>query len=560
MRTATTIIGLAALLATVACSGDTSSGETAAADDTPTEEEGTDSSTADSSSDADGEAGAPAGYLAEADADFGSGGVLEIQLDYDTAEAGGLDPMLADTARSWMLFDLVYETLTTVDADMAVQPGLAESWDMPDDTTYVFTLRDDAVFSNGRAVTADDVAGSLRRIGEVGSTWTPQLGPVSSIEATGDLEVTVTLDAPHTPFLAALATSQAGVMPIAEIEAGEVDPATDLLGSGLLVATDHRQDEFWSFEPNPHHPLADELGFSSVEMEIVAEEATRLAALRDGSADLAVLNSVDAPDLLSGTDEAAVVSQTNTDFYYLMINSRREGSPITDEAVRFAVNSAIDRAQLIDIAFAGQSAPTGVTPAVLPDACDPAALPSAQATPEDISSALADAGAEDLSLSLLIYDDPTQAQMAQIMQQQLAGHGITIEIEQMDYVSYSALVYEPDPADFDLAMSWFAGYADPSMVTGWWNPTQAVFSSVFMEDDPDVNALIAEGRATPPGDERAATFTDLCAAVDENAEMVPLLSRSTILGFRTDQLSPSFYAAEGYGNFLRLLTEFRAAP
>jgi peptide/nickel transport system substrate-binding protein len=201
-----------------------------------------------------------------------------------------------------------------------------------------------------------------------------------------------------------------------------------------------------------------------------------------------------------------------------------------------------------------------VTPAVLPDACDPTALPSAGATPDDIAASLADAGAEDLELSLLIYDDPTQAQMAQIMQQQLQGHGVDLEIEQVDYGSYVARVYEPDPADFDLAMSWFAGYADASMVTGWWNPTQAVFSSVFMQDHPDVNALIAEGASAAPGAERAATFTELCAAVDQNAEMVPLLNRSTILGYRTDQLSASFYAAEGYGDFLRLVTEFRAAP
>ena len=65
---------------------------------------------------------------------------------------------------------------------------------------------------------------------------------MSSIEVTGDLEVTVTLAEPYAPFLAALANTPAAVLPIAEIEAGEVDITTEMLGTGPLVATAHRQD------------------------------------------------------------------------------------------------------------------------------------------------------------------------------------------------------------------------------------------------------------------------------------------------------------------------------
>ena len=44
-----------------------------------------------------------------------------------------------------------------------------------------------------------------------------------------------------------------------------------------------------------------------------------------------------------------------------------------------------------------------------------------------------------------------------------------MDIQQVDYATYSDLVYG-DPAGFNLALSWFAGYADPAMVTTWWNP------------------------------------------------------------------------------------------
>ena len=248
------------------------------------------------------------GYLAVADEGFDGGGEVVVQVDYDTAEASGLDPQGAATARSWMLEGLSYETLTTIDEDLAVAPSLATSWEMPSDTEYVFALADDAVFSNGRPMTAEDVAGSLQRLIDVPTTWTGQLGQVSSIEVTGDLEVTVTLAEPS-PFLAALANTPAAVLPIAEIEAGEVDITTEMLGTGPLVATAHRQDEEWTFEPNEHHPDADALGFSALSIDIVGDEATRAAALRDGSADFAVLNSSDSAELLSNADDVTVVGQ-----------------------------------------------------------------------------------------------------------------------------------------------------------------------------------------------------------------------------------------------------------
>ena len=61
--------------------------------------------------------------------------------------------------------------------DLAVAPSLATSWEMPSDTEYVFALADDAVFSNGRPMTAEDVAGRLSSA----SSTSPRPGPDSSV-------------------------------------------------------------------------------------------------------------------------------------------------------------------------------------------------------------------------------------------------------------------------------------------------------------------------------------------------------------------------------------------
>lgn len=503
----------------------------------------------------DQEEAAP-GFLAVADEAFEGGGDLVVQVDYDTAEASGLDPQGAATARSWMIEGLAYETLTSIDENLDVAPQLATSWETPSDTEYVFTLADDAVFSNGRTMTAEDVAGSLQRLVDNPTTWTGQLGPVSSIEVTGDLEVTVTLSEPYAPFLAALANTPAAVLPMAEIESGEVDITAEMLGTGPLVVTGHRQDEEWTFAPNEHHPDAAALGFTTLTIDIVGDEATRAAALRDGSADFAVLNSIDSAELLSNATDVTVVGQKNTDFHYLMINSISGEDALQDEEVRFAINSAIDRSAINELAFNGSTEASGVAPAGLPDACVAADLPSSDGDIAAAKAVIDEIGG--LDLDLLVYtDEPVLAQIAQVMQQSLAEIGVTVSIEQLDYATYSDRVYG-SPADFDLALSWFAGYADPAMVTTWWNPEVAGFSSVFMTGSDELDSLIADGYATEPGFDRAAVFESLCALADEQSEMVPLVLRPSTIAWNTSSLSPTLTSGEGYGNFLRHITEFRA--
>ena len=76
------------------------------------------------------------------------------------AEITSFDVHVAGTVTVWEMYEMVYETLLTADENLKVQPALAESWEQTSPTSYVFKLRPDAKFSNGRPVTAADVAGT----------------------------------------------------------------------------------------------------------------------------------------------------------------------------------------------------------------------------------------------------------------------------------------------------------------------------------------------------------------------------------------------------------------
>ncbi len=497
------------------------------------------------------------GYLAVADSSVAGGGTLDIQIPIDSGLASGLDPQLADVAVSWQLMSLSYDTLVTVGPDFAVQPALAESWETPDPTTYVFHLRDGVTFSNGRAMTADDVVGSLRRLAGGQGVWRAQIGPVASVTAVDARTVQVTLSAPYSPFLAALANTPAAVLPMKEVDEGSVDLTKTMLGTGPFVVSSHRQDVAWTFTRRDDYWAADKPAVETVNITIAAQEQARIAALQNGGADLVALGNVDAPELLAGVRGASVGTQATTDFYYLMLNSNAPGGKFADQRVRMAINIAMNRAAIAKTALNDLGRPTGVTPAGLPDSCDPAALPSATAELDKARSLLREAGATDLSFSLAVFSTEPAPAIAQVIQQQLAEIGVDVSIEQLDEGSWAGKVYGSSPATFDAAMSWFAGYADSGMVPQWWNPEKAMFNLGFMKPNPTLNQVIDTAIATPTGPSRAAAFQDLCAAVDEDAQMIPLVTRPALVGYRTDAVSPTLYANEGYGNLLRGIADYR---
>jgi peptide/nickel transport system substrate-binding protein len=211
-------------------------------------------------------------------------------------EITAFDVHVAGTVASWELYQLVYETLLTTDGNLELQPGLAESWQQTSPTSYVFHLRPEAKFSNGRPVAAD-VIGSLKRIvnPETASYWARQFGVIAKMEAPDEHTVKVELEEPHTAFLPALAHITAAIIPIAEYEAGTFNPAEQLMGSGPFMVADHKQDESWTLVRNPYYwrkgyPLADRL-----EAPIIPDESARIAALRDGRIDYTTFDNPDTP-------------------------------------------------------------------------------------------------------------------------------------------------------------------------------------------------------------------------------------------------------------------------
>jgi peptide/nickel transport system substrate-binding protein len=98
---------------------------------------------------------------------------------------------------------LIYNSLLRADERMRLQPELAERWTAPDDRTYLFDLRRDAKFHDGKPLTAEDVRYTYESILDPKSR-SPKRGmlkPLDGIDLIGPHRVRFRLSAPHAPFL-----------------------------------------------------------------------------------------------------------------------------------------------------------------------------------------------------------------------------------------------------------------------------------------------------------------------------------------------------------------------
>ncbi|MCC6271033.1 MAG: LysR family transcriptional regulator, partial [Microbacteriaceae bacterium] len=187
---------------------------------------------------------------------------------------------------------ITQEGLVSLDADGILQPGLAESWEQPDDVTYVYELRDDAKFQDGTPVTADDVVFSLEQARDETSSpgLSYYLGGVDTVEKTGEHEVTITLTAPDSAFAANMSTGGAAFITSQkfwESVDGQVGTSGNLLlGSGPYKVTEfvpdshvnfERVDTWWGGVPE----------VKNINVKFIPDEGTRLLAAQSGDIDVA---------------------------------------------------------------------------------------------------------------------------------------------------------------------------------------------------------------------------------------------------------------------------------
>ncbi len=263
----------------------------------------------------------------------------------------GGHPYQGITLPSITLHQAVYDTLTTIGEKGEVMPSLAVSWKQESPQVWVFTLRQGVRFSNGEPFTADAlVASAAHMASPIGRTETigSTLYQVDRVEKVEDLTARIYLNEPDGIFPLHAAAWRIPA-PIAYQNLGNEGFLKNPIGSGPFVMSQ------WSearaiLKANPQSWRAPKV--SGLDLREVPDETSRLQAITSGAVDVVLGLSPDQDLELRSVGGRIVNRQTPT-VSFLAAYTLKDGSPLKDPRVRYALNLAVNRQAIIDSFLAG---------------------------------------------------------------------------------------------------------------------------------------------------------------------------------------------------------------
>lgn len=277
-------------------------------------------------------------------------------------------PRTIDPADSYEIVGLniiynVTESLYTYDiGTTALQPRLATA--MPtisdDGLTYVIPLREGVKFHDGESFNAKAMKFSLDRFIQNGGKPSFLLADIiAQIEATGDYELTITLQRPFAAFPALLAFAGASAISPAAYEIGEGKfSPNQLIGTGPYTLAELSSDTI-KLDRNPNY-WGDTPKNAGIDLQIFNNNSANLFnSLRTGAVDIAY-QSLDPEqittllrDAQAGTVQSIEAEGTAVNFMVL----NRNLAPLDQPEVRQAIAYLLDRNLINERVLQGQAEP-----------------------------------------------------------------------------------------------------------------------------------------------------------------------------------------------------------
>ncbi len=287
-----------------------------------------------------------------------------------------LNPFTGILAASYDIWYMGYDYLVTLSQeDMSLEPQLATEWEQSEDgLSWTFTIRDDAVFSDGEPLTADDVAYTFTDIidgGPEATTWGSYLKGVDSAEATDATHVELTLSQPN----AVLPYIPIPIVPEhiwSEFDDKQVrafkNTPPDFVGSGpfRVVEADSTLSTV-TMEKNPDYwgdvPIIDKVIMRNYKTEDAAVQA-----LKKGEVDFAEDIGGLAIESLEGEPNITTHVGNTTSYDEIAFNAGSvdldTGEPlgdpnpaVLDPKFRYALGFAIDREVMAERIYEGLAVP-----------------------------------------------------------------------------------------------------------------------------------------------------------------------------------------------------------
>ncbi|MFC7061102.1 peptide ABC transporter substrate-binding protein [Halobacillus seohaensis] len=408
------------------------------------------------------------------------------------SEISSMDPSLITDTVGFQWAGETLEGLYRLDSDGNLSPGIATDSSVSEDgLTWTFDLREDAEWSNGDPVTANDFVYAWQRAvnPDIGSEYGPYFlgGVIKNAQAISEgeaeldelgatavddhtLEVALEQPVPYfesmTVFVTFMPLNQSFVEEHGENFGTEAEYT---LSNGPFEMTDWSHAEGWTVEKNDSYWDAETVQLESISAQVIKEISTGVNLYESGELDQTELNA-EFVDEYATTEDFNIAEKPY--LYFLKFN-QDANEALANVDARKAISMAIDRQSLVDVILNDGSVPAeGYVPSNfvnMPDSDEdfrdaqgPLVEHNVEKAKEHWAAALEELGTDSVEIELLGDDTGTSSNVLAYYKNQLEKNleGLTINILE---VPFNERVERDQNSEFEIeAATWGPDYVDPN--------------------------------------------------------------------------------------------------
>ena len=443
-----------------------------------------------------------------------------------------MDPANQNDTTSSVFMNHVYNTLMEVNDDGELVGDLAESFEVSEDgTIYTFKLYENACFSDGTPLTAEDVKFTYERAMESEETKS-DVAAVDTVEVIDEHTAQMNLKSAYAPFLAKTTDTGLCILSKEYVEAAgdQYGTADSCLGSGAFLVKEWIPDDHYTLVRNENYwkeaPIA-----TSIEVRVIPEGTARTIALENGEVDIVWnVDAIDCIDVESNPD-VELLSQPSAFIEYVGMNTSKE--KFSDVRVRKAINMTLNKQVFIDTIIEGRgTVANSYINSMIPGWTDE--VSSYEVNIAEAKRLMAEAGyPEGFDCTIFVSGD-TRIRSATIVQAQLAEIGINVEISTYEWGTLLEILTTGDHEMFLLGWSNSSFDADSSTFPLFHSDNWGATGNRSWLKDEEVDSLIELAQVEGDNEKRMELYKQLQFRLHDLCPWVPLYYKDDNVGVRAD--------------------------
>jgi peptide/nickel transport system substrate-binding protein len=444
------------------------------------------------------------------------GGVI-VTADFDDPTT--FDPAQITNSTGRRVARALYDPLVELDPANNVIPALAESWENPDPTTWVFHLRKGVKFHDGTDFDASAVKYHFDRHLDPKnkSMRAAELTQVASAEVVDTGTLRLHMKQPYPQLLYVLFDWSGFVVSPAAVEKFGADYGQHPVGTGPFSFVEYANGDHTLLQRNPNYWKPDKPALDGVRFRPIVADATREVELRSGGVHIAHDLPFQDVERVRGMSEVVLSRLLGSRYDYWRWNTT--GSPYGSSLqFRQAFNWALDR-DAIHAAVFFNTGRIGFNPFHIGTPFyDETYKPFTHDL--DKAKALLDQAQVPQPARFTIYTrpDPVAVKIIEVIAANLADVAVTIDVQQEDGAAYQA---RTDRGDYHLGVyqGFLSWRPDPAQyIRRWFHSSTTLWKEIAK--DPEIDRLIEASEVETDLAKRQAIYSQFSVRQNDIASAV----------------------------------------